>query len=149
MLPSMHAASSLSWSRPQIRVMAPASANLWAAAKPMPDEPPVTSTTLPPTVPRSDSVGPYHSVAAALAYSVFGGANASTRTSNPDAFDNAMARFLEGSGTERRPARTKALERRFVTYLQRFCAKNDTASFFGPMNYGALDRDLRKAVNGT
>ena len=35
----------------QMMVTAPASANLQAAARPMPDEPPVTSTTLPPTVP--------------------------------------------------------------------------------------------------
>jgi hypothetical protein len=35
-------------SRPQMMVMAPASANLCAAARPMPDDPPVTSTTLPP-----------------------------------------------------------------------------------------------------
>ncbi len=45
------ASASLSSSRAQITVIAPASANLQAAARPMPDEPPVTSTTLPATVP--------------------------------------------------------------------------------------------------
>ena len=38
--------------RPAI-VVAPASAKRTAAARPIPDEPPVTSTTLPPTAPRS------------------------------------------------------------------------------------------------
>lgn len=28
-----------------------------------------------------------------------------------------------------------------VSYLQRFCARNETASFFGPLNYGRLDPD--------
>ena len=37
---------------PDLVVVAPASANLCAAASPMPEEPPVTSTTLPATVPR-------------------------------------------------------------------------------------------------
>jgi len=26
-----------------------------------------------------------------------------------------------------------------IRYLQRFCAKNETQSFFGPINYGHLD----------
>jgi hypothetical protein len=47
------AASSLSWSRAAITVIAPACAILCAAARPMPEEPPVTSTTLPLTWPLS------------------------------------------------------------------------------------------------
>jgi hypothetical protein len=60
-------------------------------------------------------------------------------TSNPDAFNNGFHEFLSNETLlAKRTARTKALERRYMSYLQRFCAKNDTASFFGPMNYGAL-----------
>ena len=48
------ASTSLASSRAQMTVIAPASANLHAAARPMPEEPPVTSTTLPLTVPLSE-----------------------------------------------------------------------------------------------
>ena len=47
-------------------VIAPASANLHAAARPMPDEPPVTSTTLPPTVPLQRVVDVQRRVEVAL-----------------------------------------------------------------------------------
>lgn len=32
----------------------------------------------------------------------------------------------------------RRVERQLVAYLQRFCAKNDTAGFFGPIGYGVL-----------
>ena len=34
------------------------------------------------------------------------------------------------------PSKRRAIEKTLLLYLQRLCAKNDTASFFGPMNYG-------------
>ncbi|WP_033442362.1 lantibiotic dehydratase [Saccharothrix sp. NRRL B-16314] len=40
---------------------------------------------------------------------------------------------------ERRTSSVRKLERRLVSYLQRLCAKNETQSFFGPLNYGRLD----------
>ncbi|RXT29799.1 hypothetical protein B5P46_01625 [Rhizobium leguminosarum] len=55
------------------------------------------------------------------------------RVSNPDFHDSAFQSFTRGAINVRR-----AQERRFATYLHRFCAKNDTASFFGPMGYGSL-----------
>jgi hypothetical protein len=50
--------------------------------------------------------------------------------SNPDLYERSFHRFVEGRETRR------AQERRLALYLHRFCAKNETASFFGPMNYG-------------
>ncbi|NUT46874.1 MAG: hypothetical protein HOV94_06060 [Saccharothrix sp.] len=40
---------------------------------------------------------------------------------------------------EKRTSSVRKLERRLVSYLQRLCAKNETQSFFGPLNYGRLD----------
>ena len=51
---------------PANEVMAPASASLWAAARPMPDEPPVTSTTLPATLPVQRAVDEQGRVEVAL-----------------------------------------------------------------------------------
>ena len=42
----------------------------------------------------------------------------------------------EQTGKRRRSAQTT-----LTGYLQRFCAKNDTASYFGPLNYGRLSRE--------
>lgn len=39
------------------------------------------------------------------------------------------------------------LERQLASYLQRFCAKNETMSFFGPINYGALKPEAADAVS--
>ncbi|MFI0723501.1 lantibiotic dehydratase [Streptomyces sp. NPDC021224] len=54
--------------------------------------------------------------------------------SNPDVHRNMLEPFLARGGplnAARRRAR-----RQLYTYLQRFCAKNETVSFFGPMGYG-------------
>lgn len=53
--------------------------------------------------------------------------------SNPDLYSLSFRKFTD----LQRPVK-KSQERRFATYLHRFCAKNDTASFFGPMGYGTL-----------
>lgn len=59
--------------------------------------------------------------------------------SNPDAYERTLGPYLAGAApAAARSGKARKLERRLITYLQRFCAKNDTASFFGPMNYGFL-----------
>ncbi|WP_143181417.1 lantibiotic dehydratase [Pseudovibrio exalbescens] len=60
--------------------------------------------------------------------------------SNPDLYEKSFKRLVEGR--ERR----KAQERRLALYLHRFCAKNETASFFGPMNYGVFNADHKEPV---
>jgi len=54
--------------------------------------------------------------------------------SNPDLYKNSLKPFLQSSERKINPA----FERRLLAYLQRFCAKNDTASFFGPLNCGRI-----------
>ncbi|MFY0566268.1 lantibiotic dehydratase [Archangium lansingense] len=58
--------------------------------------------------------------------------------SNPAMYENVWSRYLEG---EQRPDNSDArrVERQVYTYLQRFCAKNETTSFFGPISYGECD----------
>ena len=60
--------------------------------------------------------------------------------SNPAMYENVWSRYLEG---EQRPDNSDArrVERQVYTYLQRFCAKNETTSFFGPISYGECDGD--------
>ncbi|RJS18784.1 hypothetical protein DRW03_24300 [Corallococcus sp. H22C18031201] len=55
--------------------------------------------------------------------------------SSPAMFDNVWRRYLSGDA---RPDTSDArrVERQVYTYLQRFCAKNETTSFFGPISYG-------------
>ncbi|HEY6795815.1 MAG TPA: hypothetical protein VI248_14140 [Kineosporiaceae bacterium] len=65
--------------------------------------------------------------------------------SNPQAYRNMLLPFL----ARREPlnARWRRARRQLYTYVQRFCAKNETVSFFGPMAYvrtvpdGALPDD--------
>jgi hypothetical protein len=59
--------------------------------------------------------------------------------SNPNMIRSAVPVYLDSFNAEARPAKIRKLERKFVTYLQRLCAKNDTAAFFGPMNTGTID----------
>ncbi|WP_342374572.1 lantibiotic dehydratase family protein [Myxococcus stipitatus] len=55
--------------------------------------------------------------------------------SSPAMFDNVWARYLRGD--ERKDTSdARRVERQVYTYLQRFCAKNETTSFFGPISYG-------------
>jgi len=57
--------------------------------------------------------------------------------SNPNARAAADRYLVNGPGA--RTGHVRKLERRLVTYLQRLCAKNETQSFFGPVNYGRID----------
>jgi hypothetical protein len=72
--------------------------------------------------------------------------------SNPAMYENVWSRYLEG---EQRPDNSDArrVERQVYTYLQRFCAKNETTSFFGPISYGECDgeddQDVRVLPSGS
>lgn len=57
--------------------------------------------------------------------------------SNPAVYENTWQRFL---ASPQRPdnAHWRRIERTVYTYLQRFCGKNETTSFFGPMGYGEV-----------
>lgn len=58
--------------------------------------------------------------------------------SSPDMFENLWARYVANApGAENADARR--VERQVYSYLQRLCAKNETAGFFGPMGYGEVD----------
>ncbi|MEU0687327.1 lantibiotic dehydratase [Streptomyces uncialis] len=56
--------------------------------------------------------------------------------SNPDAYRNMLRPLLTADGPLN--SRRRRARRQLYTYVQRFCAKNETVSFFGPMAYGTL-----------
>jgi len=60
--------------------------------------------------------------------------------SNPAVHDVGLRSYLRRFDPERRPAKVRYLERQLYAYLQRLCTKNETASFFGPIDYGRFDR---------
>ncbi|WP_033442360.1 lantibiotic dehydratase [Saccharothrix sp. NRRL B-16314] len=55
--------------------------------------------------------------------------------SSPPMLERGITPYVNGRGGA---SGQRRLERQLVAYLQRFCAKNDTASFFGPIGYGAV-----------
>jgi hypothetical protein len=59
--------------------------------------------------------------------------------SNPNMYVDALPSYARHFDLRRRSANVKRVERRLYTYLQRFCTKNDTTSFFGPIDYGWCD----------
>lgn len=46
-----------------------------------------------------------------------------------------------------RGRRSARLRRQLASYVQRFCAKNETVSFFGPINYGRVDEHAPTGVS--
>lgn len=56
--------------------------------------------------------------------------------SNPDAYRNMLRPMLSHDGPL--TSRRRRARRQLYTYVQRFCAKNETVSFFGPMAYGTV-----------
>ncbi|MFI9627279.1 lantibiotic dehydratase [Streptomyces sp. NPDC052042] len=56
--------------------------------------------------------------------------------SNPDAHRNMLLPLLAHDGPL--TSRRRRVRRQMYTYVQRFCAKNETVSFFGPMAYGTV-----------
>jgi hypothetical protein len=61
-------------------------------------------------------------------------------------FDEAITRYQENSRIERRSSEDKRFERRLITYLQRLCAKNETNSFFGPIDYAKPNVDQDRSI---
>ncbi|MDQ0656011.1 hypothetical protein QF041_000778 [Paenibacillus sp. W2I17] len=55
--------------------------------------------------------------------------------SNPEVW-NSLHRYLQKDTNTMKPSRRRYEERAYISYLQRFLFKNDTTSFFGPLNYG-------------
>jgi hypothetical protein len=55
------------------------------------------------------------------------------------AMHTALERYLGGAAGARRSSELRRFDRRLAFYLQRLCAKNETNSFFGPINYGRID----------
>jgi hypothetical protein len=60
--------------------------------------------------------------------------------SSPAMYDNVWARYVRG-GERPDTSDARRVERQVYTYLQRFCAKNETTSFFGPISYGERTSD--------
>jgi hypothetical protein len=63
--------------------------------------------------------------------------------SNPDLYASSLQRLLARPGEQASPA----FERKLLAYLQRLCAKNDTASFFGPLNCGRIDAEATEPLS--
>jgi hypothetical protein len=59
--------------------------------------------------------------------------------SNPQVYRNMLVPYLEASTPLN--ARWRRVRRQLYTYVQRFCAKNETVSFFGPMAYARTVSD--------
>lgn len=59
--------------------------------------------------------------------------------SSPSVYKNVLC--SNNMASAKRNARTRRAERQLMQYLQRLCAKNETTSFFGPINYGRLGQD--------
>lgn len=51
----------------------------------------------------------------------------------------ALVRYLDAGHADVRSGDVRLLERRLAAYLQRVCAKNETQSFFGPIDYARID----------
>ena len=62
---------------------------------------------------------------------------------NPAAVDNAVLKLAEGSSAK--PSRTRQREEMVASYWQRYCAKNDTIGFFGPLAWGRIDDEGRRS----
>lgn len=56
--------------------------------------------------------------------------------SNPNVVETGLPSYLRHYEPGRRPSKVKYFERQLYAYVQRFCGKNDTTSFFGPVDYG-------------
>jgi hypothetical protein len=56
---------------------------------------------------------------------------------NPAAVDNAVANVAANAPTK--PSRARQREETVASYWQRYCAKNDTIGFFGPLAWGRFE----------
>jgi Lantibiotic dehydratase, N terminus len=58
---------------------------------------------------------------------------------NPAALENAVLKVAAGAPTK--PSRARQREEIVASYWQRYCAKNDTIGFFGPLAWGRIEDD--------
>ena len=65
--------------------------------------------------------------------------------SSPHMYASGLRRFLETEARAERSSDDKRHERQITMYLQRFCTKNETTSFFGPITYGRFAGDADTA----
>ena len=56
---------------------------------------------------------------------------------NPAALENAVLKVAAGNPTK--PSRARQREEIVASYWQRYCAKNDTIGFFGPLAWGRIE----------
>ena len=56
---------------------------------------------------------------------------------NPAAVENAVTKLVDGR--VRKPSRRRQHEELVASYWQRYCAKNDTIGFFGPLAWGHIE----------
>ncbi|TPE68690.1 lantibiotic dehydratase [Halalkalibacterium halodurans] len=56
---------------------------------------------------------------------------------SPSMYKNAVVPYVHSS-LQKRNTNIKRIERQLISYLQRLCTKNETTSFFGPIQYGVL-----------
>ncbi|MDY7222593.1 lantibiotic dehydratase [Halalkalibacterium halodurans] len=71
--------------------------------------------------------------------------------SSPDAYHNGLKHFLSKELEQSRPRGQRQKEQLAAIYLQRFTSKNETASYYGPTNYGTFTSQpglLELHVNG-
>jgi hypothetical protein len=66
--------------------------------------------------------------------------------SNPDVY-RALTNHLQEGVAPQRSSAVRRIERSLISYVQRVCTKNETNSFFGPINYGHLDSCARRNVD--
>ena len=55
---------------------------------------------------------------------------------NPAAFDHAVVKVV--AGASKQPSQARRREEVVASYWQRYCAKNDTIGFFGPLAWGRI-----------
>jgi hypothetical protein len=65
--------------------------------------------------------------------------------SNPESLERIRSLLSKGA-SQQLNARTRQHLRLAWNYIQRLCAKNDTASFYGPMAWGRFDKDSRPSL---
>lgn len=58
---------------------------------------------------------------------------------NPN-MDSALERYVYQYSAKRN-SNIKKIEKRLITYLQRLCTKNETNSFFGPIDYASINEN--------
>src|SRR6476661_7783973 len=56
---------------------------------------------------------------------------------NPAALEHAVLNVAAGAPTK--PSRARQREELVASYWQRYCAKNDTIGFFGPLSWGRIE----------